>query len=136
MQVRQLRAEATRMEDDAGSLNKEIHASQTAVTKNAIKQQALQLQRSILQLEQEKLQAVEEQQQLEDPQGSMDALQKRMKQDMNNLESVKAQVKELQTAVKEREAMVISLRNATCTSRCALPLLDVPGPRCAQVCCE
>jgi uncharacterized protein HemX len=116
LQVRQLQAEVWRIEEDASILNKDIHASQSAVTKSTVKQQALQLQRSIQQLDLERAQALNEQQQLADPQSSMDALQVRMKRDVSSLEALKSQVKELQIAVKDREGLVAGLRASSATS--------------------
>ena len=63
------------MEDEAATLHRDVHAAETAIAKSTVKQQALQLQRTMAQLEAEKAQVLEEQQQLADPRAGMDALQ-------------------------------------------------------------
>ena len=74
-QVRQLKAEARTLEEAAAALHKDVHAAESTIAKSTIKQQSLQLQKTMAQLEREKAEAVQEQQQLMDPHASLSTLQ-------------------------------------------------------------
>ena len=111
VQVRQLRGEVSHMEAESGGLQREIHSCESTIAKSAVKQQALQLQKTMAQLEAEKaaVQAVHEQ--LADPQASVAAMQAQAQRETATLEALKAQVKELQAAVKEKEDSLAGLRS-------------------------
>lgn len=112
LQVRQLRAEVSRMEGESAGLQRDIQACEGTIAKSAVKQQALQLQKSIAQLETEKAAVQGVQEQLADPQASVATLQAQAQRDTAGLETLKAQVKDLQAAVKERETSLAGLRSA------------------------
>lgn len=110
--MQQLQGEVARLEAEASAVSQDVCAAEAVIAQSASKQQALALHRTIEELEAEKRLAIEEQEQLRDPAASSAALQNEMASDAHGLEAKKAEVRELQAAVKAAEGRLTGLKSA------------------------
>jgi chromosome segregation ATPase len=124
VQVKQLQAEASRMEGDAAGLSRSIATTSAAIARNPVKQQALTLQTAITRLEADRSREQEDYDRLANPGASADALTGRMQRDRNELEALKTQAQDLQSHIKASEASVASLRGLDSTDKCVSQTLS------------
>jgi predicted RNase H-like nuclease (RuvC/YqgF family) len=114
------------MEATSANLSKEAQSLRAALSKNAVKQQAMTLQQSMSRLEADLSQTIADQQRLEDPRATTDQLQHAMQADWAQIEMLKNTVRELQETARQREAALAELGgHAAAKTRCDKNTLQI-----------
>lgn len=112
LQVTQWKAEAERLEETSAALARDMHEAQAAISKSRTRQEALELQARMRALEADRSAAAEARTALEDCRGALERMGGESRRSAAAVEASRVQVKELQEALRGKEAAVAALRGA------------------------